>query len=230
MNHYNTIRAAWAKAQGGKPDEFHAAFERASGIPEAVVAEHFAAWNLLPRAEVEFIAERHGTTITDGGFQAYLAEVTDPVIDGERMSVLAFDANEALMFIVDNQLACNALAEREIVKVCQPDFICEDYDGDLPYLSILNGTFLLIPFPTTEVVGIAKREVARTKWQVHVTVGGPTHDDPFQSPDIEVLKPQDGTFGEAVSMVAAMWATDLVGNILSNAAEARAFAQVETHA
>ncbi len=225
MNRYQTIRAAWLAANAGASGDFHAGFQLATGIPRSVVEEHFAAWNRLPHEETVAIAERHGTTVREGGFHAYLAEVTDPVIDGVPISGLAFDANEALAFIIDNRVACNSLAERTLVTVCQPDFICEDYDGDLPYLSVDNGTFLLIPVPTTETVkGIVEREVTRTRWQIHVTVGGPTHSDPFEAPDVEVLKPTDGTFMEAVCCVAAMWATDVVGNTLQAMAEARALA------
>ena len=47
-----------------------------TGFSEETVKKHFKDWNELPRTDVETIATRHGTTVKDGGFQAYLVEQT----------------------------------------------------------------------------------------------------------------------------------------------------------
>lgn len=68
------LQAAWAEART-QPD-FYAAFEALTGLDKTTVGGHFAAWNQMPHSEAVAIAERQGTTVHDGGFQAYLAEVT----------------------------------------------------------------------------------------------------------------------------------------------------------
>lgn len=81
---YAEIKAAWdtARSQALGLDSFYERFETLTGIPRDAVAEHFTAWNLLSHSEAEAVAERHGTTLRDGGFQAYLADVTGPAVPG----------------------------------------------------------------------------------------------------------------------------------------------------
>lgn len=74
---YAEIKAAWTKAQERVViADFYATFSAETGLTKDVVQGHFADWNQMPHSEAIAIAERHGTTVRDGGFQAYLAEVT----------------------------------------------------------------------------------------------------------------------------------------------------------
>jgi len=68
---------AWHEAQLAYHDggNFYAVFAEKAGLDEAEVKQHFRDWNELPHEQVVAIAERQGTTVREGGFQAYLAEV-----------------------------------------------------------------------------------------------------------------------------------------------------------
>ena len=71
---YAQIKAAWTEAQTAGP-AFYSKFEAATGLSQETVTTLFGRWNRLSFAETEGIAARHGTTLREGGFQAYLAEV-----------------------------------------------------------------------------------------------------------------------------------------------------------
>jgi len=62
--------AAWKSA--ADTGKFYEEFEKLTGFTEADVKQHFAAWNKLRHETAEEIAEDHGMTIREGGFQVYL--------------------------------------------------------------------------------------------------------------------------------------------------------------
>lgn len=70
------ILAAWntARATGGAA--FYSTFESLTGFTEADVRAHFKRWGELRHETAEAIAENHGMTLREGGFQAFLADET----------------------------------------------------------------------------------------------------------------------------------------------------------
>jgi hypothetical protein len=221
MRDFTTIQAAWKTAQKAG-DAFHETFRNLIGLTEEQVTVHFVRWNLMPHEEAEAIANKHGTTNREGGFQAYLAEQLNPrTVNGANLSELRADAVRALALFTSEWTG-----DETMVEVCEPDFITEECEDAVPYLSIDGGSFLLVPVPVTEECkGITTVTVNRDRWDVHVASGGPTNNDPFEAPDIEEIKTQGGTFMEAVCLVASLWAQDIVGNRLQEDAEARALAE-----
>jgi len=67
------ILAAWKAAAA--TGDFYAAFEKATGLNEGQVKLHFTHWGKLRHETAEEIAEDHGMTIREGGFQAYLVSI-----------------------------------------------------------------------------------------------------------------------------------------------------------
>ncbi len=221
MRDFASIQAAWKTAQQSVLT-FHETFSSLISLTEAQVAEYFARWNRLLHEEAEAISAKHGTTNREGGFQAYLAEQLYPrTVNGANLRQLQADTVRALAMFTSDWTG-----DETMVEVCEPDFITEECEDGVPYLSIDGGSFLLVPVPVTEErKGITTVTVNVDRWDVHVASGGPTNNDPFESPDIEEIKTQGGTFMEAVCLVASLWAQDIVGNRLSNEAEARALAE-----
>ena len=70
------IRTFWAKANALGRDLFYPAFAAGTGWDKATVQSHFRDWNTLTHERAEAIAAKHGVTIREAGFQAYLAEVS----------------------------------------------------------------------------------------------------------------------------------------------------------
>lgn len=62
--------AAWKAATA--TGAFYAEFEKLTGFSEDDVKKHFTAWNKLRHETAEEIADGHGMTIREGGFQVYL--------------------------------------------------------------------------------------------------------------------------------------------------------------
>jgi len=118
------VRAAWKEAQEessaeGARNSFEEAFFHRTGLSKGEVEHAFTAWNRLPRDRVEEIAESHGVTVQEGGFQAYLVTrywPTDPEL--QIIQKLARyigntpDAQERLENILENILECHARVGR----------------------------------------------------------------------------------------------------------------------
>jgi len=79
---FEDIDSAWKAAQDD-PDTFYECMEVLTGFTKDQIKTHFADWNKLSHEEAETIAERHGITLEEGGFQAYLAEVSTQDIPTE---------------------------------------------------------------------------------------------------------------------------------------------------
>jgi len=78
MLKFQEIEDAWRQSQQrteGLPHRaFYDIFQELTGLTQIEVRNRFNEWNDLTHEEAERIAEKHGTTVRDGGFQAYLAE------------------------------------------------------------------------------------------------------------------------------------------------------------
>ena len=66
---------AWAAARAAGGDRFYEELHRLTGLTEADVKEHFAAWTKLRHETAEEVAEENGVTVREAGFQAYLTNV-----------------------------------------------------------------------------------------------------------------------------------------------------------
>jgi hypothetical protein len=65
----------WNAAKPGRSFlDFLQEFERSTGIRQDDVTRLFVKWNRIPQEEAEAIALKHGTTLREGGFQAFLVE------------------------------------------------------------------------------------------------------------------------------------------------------------
>lgn len=78
------LLAAWKESQACGAHGFYEEFHRRTGLSEAKVKQAFHEWNLTPRSRVEEIADKHGVTLREGGFQAFLAErIQNPEMDSQ---------------------------------------------------------------------------------------------------------------------------------------------------
>ena len=64
----------WKDAQLFEGEWFYDKLQMWTGLTKEQVTTAFADWNKLSHADAVAIAERHGVTVAEGGFQAYLAE------------------------------------------------------------------------------------------------------------------------------------------------------------
>jgi len=68
------IMGAWAAANAHETYPFYERFFQLTGITEDEVRYSFSEWNRTRSDRVQQIAEKHGVTVREGGFQAYLVE------------------------------------------------------------------------------------------------------------------------------------------------------------
>jgi hypothetical protein len=79
---FEQIKAAWDKASdNGKTTNanFYSRFGTATGLSRPYLRRKHDQWLCLGRLESQAIADKHGTNLRDGGFQAYLAETWEEV-------------------------------------------------------------------------------------------------------------------------------------------------------
>ena len=70
------LKDAWDEAQSRALESpgFYTHFQELTGISQQELGSKFKGWNLLSNEEAVSIAQKHGFTVREGGFQAYLAE------------------------------------------------------------------------------------------------------------------------------------------------------------
>lgn len=106
------IMAAWKDANNCDTHSFHERFFHLTGLSEQVVKACFSQWNIYRHTEVEALAEQHGTTVREAGFQAFLVEKFWPYSERDlllrRVARYVREDHPEAADKIDNILDCNS--------------------------------------------------------------------------------------------------------------------------